>query len=175
MLNKLMRIAARYGLIGGGIAFVLVVIMFYLGKHPLVVSPYLDFRVLLFGIFVFFALKEFRDYDQGGTLYFAQAMLGGFMVVFILTVVATVLIWIFGSIEQDFVKMYVDQEMAFLRSFSPEDIDRLGKNEFDRNLAALPSTNILLLALTYFRNGLVLGFFVNIILAVIVRRQPKTA
>jgi hypothetical protein len=175
MLNKLMRISTRYGLIGGGIAFVLVVIMFYLGKHPLVVSPYLDFRVLLFGIFVFFALKEFRDYDQDGVLYFAQAMLGGFMVVFIVTVVATILIWIFGSIEGDFVKLYVDQETAFLKSFDQADIDRLGKVDFERNLAALPSTNILLLALTYFRNGLVLGFFVNIIMAVIVRRQPKSA
>jgi hypothetical protein len=170
-----MRISTRYGLIGGGIAFVLVVIMFYLGKHPLVVSPYLDFRVLLFGIFVFFALKEFRDYDQDGVLYFAQAMLGGFMVVFIVTVMATILIWVFGSIENDFVKLYVDQETAFLKSFDQADIDRLGKVEFERNLAALPSTNILLLALTYFRNGLVLGFFVNIIMAVIVRRQPKSA
>ena len=174
MLNKLMRIALRYGLIGGGIAFVLVVVMFYLGRHPLVVSPYLDFRILLFGIFVFFALKEFRDYDQDGVLYFAQAMLGGFVVIFILTVLASVLIWIFGSIEHDFVTEYVEQVTAYLKGFSPADIEKLGKDTYDRNLASLPTTNISTLAFTYFIHGLVLGFFVNIVLSVIVRRQPKT-
>ena len=175
MLNKLMRIALRYGLIGGAIAFVLVVIMFYLGRHPLVVSPYLDFRILLFGIFVFFALKEFRDYDQNGVLYFAQAMLGGFMVIFTLTALASVLIWIFGSIEPKFVSEYIEEVSAYVKGFSQDDIEQLGKNVYERNLAALPATNISRLAFTYFIQGLVLGFFVNIVLSVVVRRQPKTA
>lgn len=175
MLNKLMRIALRYGLIGGVIAFVLVIVMFYLGRHPLVVSPYLDFRILLFGIFVFFALKEFRDYDQEGVLYFAQAMLGGFMVIFVVTVTASVLIWIFGLFESDFVSQYIEQVTAYVKAFSQEDIDRLGKDAYERNLMALPSTNISKLAFTYFVQGLVIGFFVNIVLSVIVRRQPKTA
>lgn len=175
MLNKLMRIALRYGLIGGVIAFVLVIVMFYLGRHPLVVSPYLDFRILLFGIFVFFALKEFRDYDQEGVLYFAQAMLGGFMVIFVVTVTASVLIWIFGLFESDFVSQYIEQVTAYVKAFSQEDIDRLGKDVYERNLMALPSTNISKLAFTYFVQGLVIGFFVNIVLSVIVRRQPKTA
>ena len=174
MLNKLMRTALRYGLIGGVIAFALVVIMFYLGRHPLIVSPYLDFRILLFGIFVFFALKEFRDYDQDGVLYFAQAMLGGFVVIFILTLVATLLIWVFGTYETDFVTEYVKQVTAYLKQFSREEIEGLGKDVFERNLNALPSTNISILAFTYFIHGLVIGFFVNIALAVIVRRQPKT-
>jgi len=173
MLNKLIRIAVRYGLIGGVIAFVLVVVMFYLGRHPLTVSPYLDFRLLLFGIFVFFALKEFRDYDQDGVLYFAQAMLGGFIVIFTLTLLASLLIWIFGTIEKDFVTQYIDQVTVYVKGFSQEDIDTLGKEIYDRNLAALPSTNITTLAFTYFIHGLVLGFFVNILLSVIVRRQPK--
>lgn len=175
MLNKLMRIALRYGLIGGVIAFVLVIVMFYLGRHPLVVSPYLDFRILLFGIFVFFALKEFRDYDQDGVLYFAQAMLGGFMVIFVVTLSASLLIWIFGIFESNFVSQYIEQVTAYVKAFSQEDIDRLGKDVYERNLEALPSTNISKLAFTYFVQGLVIGFFINIVLSVVVRRQPKTA
>lgn len=170
-----MRIALRYGLIGGVIAFVLVIVMFYLGRHPLVVSPYLDFRILLFGIFVFFALKEFRDYDQDGVLYFAQAMLGGFMVIFVVTLSASLLIWIFGIFESNFVSQYIEQVTAYVKAFSQEDIDRLGKDVYERNLEALPSTNISKLAFTYFVQGLVIGFFINIVLSVVVRRQPKTA
>lgn len=174
MVNKLVRIALRYGIIGGALAFILAMILFYMGRHPLVISPYLDFRILLFGIFVFFALKEFRDYDQNGVLYFAQAMFGGFVAIFVLSLVSSALLWIFGSIEGDFVREYVEQVTKYIRSFSKEDIDRLGKDVYERNLNALPSTNMSMLAVTYFIHGLVIGFFVNIVLAVVVRRQPKT-
>lgn len=174
MVNKLVRIALRYGIIGGALAFILAMILFYMGRHPLVISPYLDFRILLFGIFVFFALKEFRDYDQNGVLYFAQAMFGGFVAIFVLSLVSSALLWIFGSIEGDFVREYVEQVTKYIRSFSKEGIDRLGKDVYERNLNALPSTNMSMLAVTYFIHGLVIGFFVNIVLAVVVRRQPKT-
>ena len=72
MVKKLLRISARYGVVGGVLAFVLLLIMYYLGRHPLVTSPFFDFRILLFGIFIFFTLKEFRDYEQGGVLYFSE-------------------------------------------------------------------------------------------------------
>jgi hypothetical protein len=159
---------------GGFLAFVLLVIMYYMGRHPLVVSPFLDFRILLMGVFIFFALKEFRDYDQDGVLYFSQAMLGGLVVIFTLSALASLLVFVFGYFESDFVKEYISRVTEYLRSFSKEDIDRIGKDIYNRNLAALPATNILTLAMTYFIHGLVIGFFVNIILSVILRRQPKT-
>lgn len=174
MLSKLFRISIRYGIVGGIIAFVLLVIMFYTGRHPLTVSPFLDFRLLLIGIFIFFSLKEFRDYDQDGTLYFSQAMLGGFVVIFTLSALASILLLAFGSLENDFVVLYIEQVTAYVKAFSKEDIARLGKDIYQRNLDALPSTNISTLAITYFIHGLVIGFFVNIILSVILRRQPKS-
>jgi hypothetical protein len=148
--------------------------MYYLGRHPLITSPFLDFRILLFGIFIFFTLKEFRDYEQDGVLYYPQAMIGGLAVIMIMTTITSIMLQIFGTIEKDFVVTYIEQVTAYLRSFSKEDIERVGKEIYDRNLEALPSTNISKLTITYFVHGLVIGFFVNIILSVILRRQPKT-
>ena len=173
-INKLLRIAVRYGLIGGAIAFLLLLIMYYLGRHPLLVSPFIDFRILLFGIFVYFSLREFRDYDQDGVLYFSQAMVGGFTVIFILSALASVLLLVFGSFDKSFVTEYIEQVGVYLKGFTEEDVKRIGKDIYDRNLAALPTTNISTLAITYFIHGLVIGFFVNIVLSVILRRQPKT-
>jgi hypothetical protein len=73
----------------------------------------------------------------------------------------------------DFVADYVVQVTTYVKSFTPEEIDRIGKDIYERNLEALPSTNISNLSITYFVHGLVIGFFVNIILSVILRRQPK--
>jgi len=174
MIKKLFRIASRYGTVGGILAFVLLILMYYIGRHPLVVSPFLDFRILLFGIFIFFTLKEFRDYEQGGVLYFSQAMVGGFVVITIMTTLTSLLLFLFGSLEPEFVKDYVAKVIEYLKSFAKEDIERIGKEIYERNLIDLPATNISNLAITYFVHGLVIGFFVNIILSVILRRQPKT-
>lgn len=174
MFKKLLMISARYGTLGGILGFVLLLAMYYLGRHPLLTSPFLDFRILLYGVFVFFTLKEFRDYEQQGVLYFSQAMVGGLSVVSLMSIITSILLLIFGTIVPDFVTVYITQVTAYIKSFSPEDIERIGKDVYTRNLEALPSTNISNLAVTYFAHGLIIGFFVNIILSVILRRQPKT-
>jgi hypothetical protein len=173
MFKRLLLISVRYGAIGGVLGFVLLVSMYYMGRHPLLTSPFLDFRILLFGIFVFFSLKEFRDYEQQGALYFSQAMLGGLNVVLVMSVISSLFLLVFGTMVPDFVADYVVQVTTYVKSFTPEEIDRIGKDIYERNLEALPSTNISNLSITYFVHGLVIGFFVNIILSVILRRQPK--
>ena len=173
MTKMLGMVSLRYGAAGGILAFVLLLVMYYTGPHPLLTSPFLDFRILLFGIFIFFTLKEFRDYYQNGSLYFWQGIVGGGLVIFIATFVTSMLLWLFGFWNNDFVDSYIRQVTAYLKSFPKEDIDRIGKEIYERNLAALPATNMFDLTQTYFMQGLVIGFFVNIVLSVILRRQPK--
>jgi hypothetical protein len=173
MAKTLWKVSARYGAAAGILAFILLLVMYYVGSHPLLTSPFLDFRILLFGIFIFFTLKEFRDYYHGGILHFWQAMFGGGTVILTATLVTSLLLWLFGVWDNNFVESYIAQVTAYLRSFPKEDIDRIGKEIYDRNLMALPATNISDLIQTYFMQGIVIGFFVNIILSVILRRQPK--
>ena len=79
----------------------------------------------------------------------------------------------FCTFEREFVESYILQITAYVKSFPKEDIERIGKDIYERNLKALPATNMAALAITYFMQGLVIGFFVNIILSVILRKQPK--
>jgi len=173
MIRKLLGISARYGTLGGLLGIVLLIAMYYLGRNPMLTSPFLDFRILLSGIFVFFALREFRDYEQQGVLHFSQAMIGGLTVIMMMSIVSSLLLLLFGSLVKSFVSDYILQVTVYVKSFSQEDIERIGKEIYERNLEVLPSTNIGSLALTYFVHGLAIGFFVNIILSVILRRQPK--
>src|SRR5688572_17544067 len=174
MTKTLFKVSVRYGAAAGILAFMLMLIMYYTGPHPLLTSPFLDFRILLFGIFIFFTLKEFRDYYHDGVLYYWQAMLGGWAMVLVATIVTSMLLWLFGRWDSDFIDSYIAQVTQYLKSFPKEDIDRIGKEIYDRNLNALPTTNIFDLIQTYFMQGIVIGFFINIILSVILRRQPKT-
>jgi hypothetical protein len=172
-MKTLLKVSIRYGAAAGILAFILLIIIFYLGQHPLLISPFLDFRIFLFGIFIFFTLKEFRDHYQAGILHLWQGMFGGLMLVLIATALASFLLFLFGSWNEGFVQSYIVQMTAYVRSFPKEDIDRIGKDTYERNLNALPTTNVFKLAITYFMQGIVIGFFVNIILSVSLRRQPK--
>jgi hypothetical protein len=173
MIKTLLKVAVRYGTAAGILAFILLVVMYYLGAHPLLTSPFLDFRILLFGIFIFFTLKEFRDYYQRGVLFFSQAMIGGLTVVLAASLLTSFFLWLFGKWDQNFVAGYITQMTAYIKSFPKEDVERIGKEVYERNLKALPATNIFDLVETYFMQGMIIGFFVNIILSVILRRQPK--
>ena len=171
--SPLISICLRNGTLAGVLAILLLIGMYYAGRHPLMIAPFLDFRILLFGIFVFFSLKEFRENHQNGELHFWQGMAGGFIMVMVTATTASVLLWIFTALESDFVPEYVTKMTEYLKTFPKEDIERIGKDAYQRNLETLPSTNGKQIAASYFIQSMVIGFFVTIILSVTLRKQPK--
>jgi len=171
--SPLIRISIKYGAVAGALALALLIASYYMGRHPLLIAPFLDFRILLFGIFIFFSGRELRDYEQGGVLYFWQAMLGGGLVVLMASVVSTLGMQVFGARVPEFVTAYVQQMTDYLKTFSAEDIKGVGKEVYDRNLVQLSATNVSQLSVTYFAQGMVIGFLDTIVLSVILRRQPK--
>ncbi len=171
--STLFKISARYGAVAGILAFILLIVSYYLGRHPMLTSPLLDFRILLFSIFIFFALREFRDFAQEGILSFAQGMMGALTVVFVSSLITSIALVIFGIWENGFVAMFIAQSTEYLKTFPKEDIEHIGKEMYERNLNALPATTISDLAKIHFVHGSIIGFFVSIIVSVILRRQPK--
>lgn len=172
--SELVRVTVRYGLIAGAIILLLMVAFFFLGQHPLLVSPYLDFRIVLFGVFIFFSLKEYRDRYQNGILYFWQGMIGSYILIFISMLVASIGILIFAQVYPDFVTTFIHNRLAALKAMPQEEIDKVGKEMFDRIVAQTPGVDAMYLAQAYFGQGVVIGLFVSVIMSAILRKQPKT-
>jgi hypothetical protein len=174
-IPALYRVPVRFGFICGSICMVLVISLFYLGKHPLLFPVFLDFRLILFPALFYFMLKEFRDFYHGGVLHFWQGL--------ILTIVCT-LVWglfcfvvllAFSSLVPEFISTYIHQFQEAALKFPPKEIiDKIGKEAFERNLAALSATKGIDVALLYWKQGLLISAFFSIIIAVILRTQPKT-
>ncbi len=173
-MKKLVGLSLRYGLVAGVLSAILLITLYYVGKNPFLISPFLDFRIFVFGIFIFFALKEFRDFHQGGLLYFWQALFGSFVVVVLSSLIGATGLYIFGSIETEFVSSYIVGMTEYLKTFPAEDIERIGKDVYERNLSQLQSTNMATLVQTHFAQGLIIGFFVSLILSVILRKTNLT-
>ncbi|MFZ6011224.1 MAG: DUF4199 domain-containing protein [Bacteroidota bacterium] len=172
-MSPLIKVSLRYGVIAGLLGTGLVIGLYYLDRHPFLIPVYMDFRVILFAVFMFFTLKEIRDYYYGGVLYFWQGVISSFLFVATFALSASAGIWIFAKANSEFVSSYIKMFTDYLKAYPPDAIQQIGKATYERNLALLPSTNAFDLASLYFGQSFLIGFFVSIILSVILRRQPK--
>lgn len=172
--SPLIGIALRNGSIAGILAGVLLIILYFIGSHPLLILPYADFRILLFGIFIFFTLKEFRDNHQEGILSFVQGMLASFIFVTIAATIGAMVVFIFSKLYPQFVSDFIKQGLESAKAFSTNaTLSEAEKNQITVMMEGLPTTNGKSLAGQHFVQSLMIGFFVSIILSVILRKQPK--
>jgi hypothetical protein len=177
MFNSVKRLAfisVRNGLIAGILGCMLLVALYYMGRHPFLFPIYFDFRLILLSVFIVMTLKEFRSDYQEGILYFGQAMIGAFIFTLVFAVIASFLIWGICFVMPEFLTSYITIATEQMKSIQPEVIEQLGKEEFERNLIKLPATKGSDLALDYFVKTFIISLFISIIISVILRRQPKT-
>lgn len=151
-----------------------VISLYYMGKHPFLINPVMDFRVPIFAVLLFFCLKEVRDFFQGGVLYFWQGTAGSFFFLAAASIVATGGIYAFGTWQPSFLTDYINEFTKQIRDLPPETVERIGKSVVEENLKALPATTMGSLAVLYAWQSMVIGFFISVIISVILRRQPKS-
>ena len=171
--SPLVMVPMRYGAIASLLCMSLLVFFYYMGKHPFLINPFFDFRLPLFGLLIFFCLKEIRDYYQDGVLLFLHGLLSCLVFTFVFASLMAALIWLFCLLQPGFVTGYISAALAQFEAIPPEIIERIGKAELDRNLSALPGTRSVDLAIDYFVKSFIMSFFISVIISVILRRQPK--
>lgn len=172
--SPLITISLRNGAIAGILAGVLLIIMYFIGSHPLLILPYADFRILLFGIFIFFTLKEFRNTHQDGVLYFGQAMVSSLIFITVAATLGAMMVLLYSKINPQFVSDFIQQGLESARAFSKNTtLTEAEKNRIHVMIEALPATNGKALASQHFVQSLMIGFFLSIILSVILRKHPK--
>jgi hypothetical protein len=173
-MKPLVKVPFVNGTIAGALGIGLLIALYYLGKHPLLIPPYLDFRILLFGIFFFFTLKELRDSWYNGILYFWQGLIACFLFVITYVMITWIGIVLFAGMEPEFLSTYIRTMTDLLKNMPQEDIGKMGKDYIESNLKQLPATNGMMLANLYLWQSMMIGLFVSIILSILLRRQPKT-
>jgi hypothetical protein len=173
-IPSLVRVPLRFGFIGGILGFTLLIVLYYIGRHPFLVIPLFDFRVALFGIFIYFILKELRDDNFKGVLFFGQGMAASGIFVITFGIIASLLVWIFAANVPGFVREYVELATNQLNTYPKETIEQIGRARYEEGLTELKATTPAVMAKLYFRNGILIGFFIGMILSVILRRQPQT-
>jgi hypothetical protein len=172
-MKSLINVSVRYGLLAGITGAILLVGLYYLGRHPFLIPVFMDFRIILFGFFIFFALREIRDHYQNGIMFFWQGLIGSFVFTLTYAALSSLILLGFMAVVPAFLADYISLTIQQLKALPQELIDRIGKETFDRNLEMLPATDKYDLAFLYFSQSFMISLFISIILSVILRRQPK--
>ncbi|HEX8041076.1 MAG TPA: DUF4199 domain-containing protein [Chryseosolibacter sp.] len=172
-MNLLFKVSVRYGVLAAIIGSCLLIGLYYLHRHPFLIPVYVDFRIILFGVFIFFTLREIKDYYQNGYLYFWQGIFASILFTSVYAIVSSLVVYVFTSAVPEFLNDYVNLSIQQLKSLPPDVIEKIGKDVYLRNMAALPSANASDLALLYFSQCFLISLFISVILSVILRRHPK--
>lgn len=173
-MKPIIKVPLTNGAIAGVLGSFFLIGLYYIGRHPFLIPVYVDSRIFLFGFFIFFTLKELRDYHHGGSLYFWEGLIASFFFVISFSIISCIFIAGFGLWIPEFLSSYISLTLGALKNLPAQTIEKIGKQVYERNLMLLPSTNAFDLVILYFWQSLVIGTFISIILSVIVRRQPKT-
>jgi len=172
--SPLVKIPFRYGLLGGLIGCMVISILFFLGRHPFLLPVIFDFRILMFSVFIFFSLKEIRDYHLEGILFFWQGMVSSYIFILTAALIGSGFTWAFALWSPWFLPLYVEKLQQQMLGYKEEIIKSVGTEVYSQQLAKLPFTTPLDLAGDYFLKSLIIGLFLAIIFSVIVRRTPQT-
>jgi hypothetical protein len=169
--SPLVLLSARNGLIAGILGAIMLAGLYYVSEiHPLLINPFIDFRIVLFALFIFFTLKEYRSRVSDGILYFWQGMIGSYTFLLVYGVIMFFFILLFSATEKEFTVTFTEQSVSLLRQ-NEEFVGRIGKEEFERNFANAPPTNGLRLSITYLLVSLGIGFPISAIISVVLRKQ----
>lgn len=167
--NKLFAIPFKYGLIGGGIVVSLFILFYLLNLDPLINIKVID--ILILAIFIFFALKEFRDRYNNRKLHFWQGMTGGVVNYLTIALISSIFILIMTVIiDPELTTNYIESRITLLNENKQQLIDTIDEEAYFETLAGLEETTPFDLALDDFLKKSMIGLFLTIIIAVILRK-----
>ena len=173
--NPLLLVPIKYGFIGSLMIILGLIVLFYLGRHPLLLNPVLDARIPLYALIIFISFKIFKDQYNGGVMHFWQGMAIGMIDYLIMALGAALFIYVFSEIKAtNFLAEYIRIATGQLETNKDLFIENISEKTYTDTLAQLPRTQAIHLAVDYLLKSTPIGLFLTIILSVLLRRKEST-
>ena len=170
--NPLLLVPFKYGLIGSILSILALLVLFYLGKHPLLLNPVMDARLPLFALIIFISIKVYKEQYSGGIMHFWQGISIGMIAYVLMAFTAALFIFIFSKISSShFLTEYIRIAMAQLVENKEVFIETVGEKTYIDTLAQLPNTQAIHLAVDYLLKSMPIGLFLTLILSVLLRNK----
>ncbi|WP_017731620.1 DUF4199 domain-containing protein [Nafulsella turpanensis] len=167
--SQLYKVPLKYGIGGGFIAIALFLTLYYSGADPISDVRPLDF--ILLPIFIFFSIKELRDYKFGGTMFYWQGMTVGFVCYLLIALLSASFLGLFLEVIDPALFLSHKQEnIAILTADSEKWVEQIGADAYKETLASLKGTTVFSLVADDFLKKVFIGFLATTIIAIIFKR-----
>jgi len=173
MKKPLLAVPLKFGALASGLLMLLFIVLFYANRHPLGIPIVLDVRLLILPLFMFLAMKEFRDVRNNNSMHFWQGLTVGAITFMLLGVLMAVFLVLFSAVDPDFLASYINERLTLIADYKLQLIEQLVEETLKYQLAKLPLTTSFDLAIDYFLKTTMIGIVLNIIIAIILRKQPN--
>ncbi len=176
--RQLLAVPLKFGAVAGLLNIVLMFILFKAGKHPSLLPPFLDSRILVFFIFMYFTIKEYRDYHNDGYLHMWEGLVLGFFVYSIVGLIGFVFVYLMDALNTGYTQNYIDLASQGLMNMKEELINgpqaiKMSQEEFQSHLTNLEKTTTTQLAFDYLIKSILIGFFIPLIYTVFLRKVNR--
>jgi len=170
--NPLLLVPFRYGGLGLLFNIAALVVLFLIGRHPLLLNPVLDARIPLYALIIFASFKAFKDNYNKGIMHFWQGLAMGIVAYLIMAVGTSIFIYIVGSVESTgFLAEYIRIASGQLEANKELFIESIGEKTYNETMYQLPLTRPVHLALDYLLKSTPIGLFLTLLLSILMRRK----
>ena len=167
--NDLVKIPFRYGLLGAAVVIFLFLVFYFLDLDPLVNIKVID--MLILAIFIFFGLKDFRNRYNNRELHYWQGMTGGVITYLTIALLSAIFIYVMTVIiDPELTTNYIESRIALLKENRQTLVDTMDERTYLDAIKGVSETNPFDLALDDFLKKSIVGLFLTIIIAVILRK-----
>ena len=175
--NKLVALPLKYGSVGGIAVMVLFLVLYFFGNNPLLITnmveifAYVLVLALIMGLFILFALKEFRDVHNNGEFHFWQGMTGGMICYLIISAVSAIFILVMTVIiDPDLTTNYIEARIELMEEKQNAMTERIGEERYLQVKSDIQQTTPSRLAWDDFLKKSFLGLFLTIVISIILRK-----
>ena len=159
-----------------GIACGVFLIILFQVTYAFFSNPYIDLRqvffdLILFGIFIFFGLNEFKKFHNNGYLQFWQGMSIGFFIYIQAVIIFVVYQWILHSVTDSYFEAYQKDAFKYLEQRREMFEEQLGKEHFEAQKRSLDELKKSTLIWHSGVKKIAVGFFATSLLSLIQRRN----
>jgi putative flippase GtrA len=170
--NPLLLVPFRFGGIGLLFNITAIVVLYLIGRHPLLLNPVLDARIPLYALIIFASFKTFKDNYNQGIMHFWQGLAMGIVAYLLMAIGTSIFIYIFSAIESsNFLAEYIRIATGQLEANKEVFIEQIGEKTYEGTLAQLPTTRPVHLAFDYLLKSTPIGLFLTLLLAILMRKK----
>jgi hypothetical protein len=170
--KPLVRVSLFYGLFGGVVMIILIIGLQYVGRNPLTDIRVVDLVIL--SVFLFFAMREYRDRYNDRILYYWQGVSIGILTFLTIALISATFIYILTEfIKPEMVSQYIDSRLDLLQQNKQQLVSTINETAYNKALEGVKQTTSADLGLDDLLKKSFIGLFLTIIIAVILRKKPN--